>query len=152
MVAAIEQKIEGKYLEESQRKAILENDKNVCVNAGAGSGKTLTIIGKIIHIFDKKLAEPENIVVVSYNTKVAEDLRNRLEDLSEKHPNLKDKLKRISISEDKGDPKKDDYVDRRIHTFHSYCYSHLRKIKNDTKLASYLNSKEEDIKKLKYEN
>ncbi len=149
MSLAIDQKIEGKYLEESQKKAILENDKNVCVNAGAGSGKTLTIIGKIIDIFDKKLAEPENIVVISYNTKVAEDLRNRLEDLSEKHPNLKDKLKKISISKDKGDPKKDDYVDRRIHTFHSYCYSHLRKIKNETKLASYLNSKEEDIKKLK---
>ena len=74
MSLAIDQKIEGKYLEESQKKAILENDKNVCVNAGAGSGKTLTIIGKIIDIFDKKLAEPENIVVISYNTKVAEDL------------------------------------------------------------------------------
>jgi hypothetical protein len=63
MSLAIEQKIEGKYLEESQRKAILENDKNVCVNAGAGSGKTLTIIGKIIHIFDKKLAEPVNYII-----------------------------------------------------------------------------------------
>jgi len=149
MVDAIEQTIEGKELSESQKKAIRDTGENICVNAGAGSGKTLTVLGKIINIFDKKLAEPEDIVVVSYNTKVAEDLRNRLKNLSEKHHELKDKLKRISISEDKGDPKKDDYVDRRVHTFHSYCYSHLRKNKNDTKLASYLNSKEEDIKKLK---
>ena len=46
MVVAIEQKIEGKYLEESQTKAILEPGKNVLVNAGAGSGKTLLFLQK----------------------------------------------------------------------------------------------------------
>ena len=59
MVAAIEQKIEGKYLEESQKKAILESGKNILVNAGAGSGKTFTILAKILHILDQNLAKPE---------------------------------------------------------------------------------------------
>ena len=78
MVVAIEQKIEGKYLEESQKKAILENDKNVCVNAGAGSGKTLTILGKIIHILDQKLAKPEQILVMAFNRRVSIELKKEL--------------------------------------------------------------------------
>jgi len=43
MATAIEQTIEGKNLEQNQRKAILTDGKNICVNAGAGSGKTFTI-------------------------------------------------------------------------------------------------------------
>ena len=68
MSLAIDQKIEGKYLEESQKKAILENDENVCVNAGAGSGKTLTVLGKLIHILDKKLAKPNERGETKNNT------------------------------------------------------------------------------------
>jgi len=45
MSLAIDQTIEGKKLEESQKIAIQKSGKNICVNAGAGSGKTLTIIG-----------------------------------------------------------------------------------------------------------
>ena len=43
MATAIEQTIEGKNLEQNQRKAVLTDGKNICVNAGAGSGKTFTI-------------------------------------------------------------------------------------------------------------
>ena len=74
MSLAIDQKIEGKYLEESQKKAILVPGKNVCINAGAGSGKTLTILGKIIHILDQKLAKPEQILVMAFNRKVSIEL------------------------------------------------------------------------------
>ena len=56
MVDAIDQTIEGKKLEESQKEAIRAPGDNICVNAGAGSGKTLTILGKLIDILDKKLA------------------------------------------------------------------------------------------------
>ena len=98
MVAAIEQKIEGKYLEESQKKAILESGKNILVNAGAGSGKTFTILAKILHILDQNLAKPEEIIVVAYNSRVANDLRDRLENLAEIFPNLESKIKKISVS------------------------------------------------------
>ena len=152
MSLAIDQTIEGKKLEESQKIAIQKSGKNICVNAGAGSGKTLTIIGKIIHILDQKLAEPDNIVVVAYNNKVADNLRNRLKKLTEEHPNLKKKLERISISKDKGHPDNKDYTDRKVHTFHSYCLSQLKKNSSSSELASYLNSKENDILNLKKSN
>ena len=79
---AIDFGVEGKKLDESQRAAVLETGKNILVNAGAGSGKTSTILAKIINILDQNLAEPEEILVVAYNTHVAEELRDRLEKLA----------------------------------------------------------------------
>tara|TARA_B100001964_G_scaffold94218_1_gene105715 strand:- start:405 stop:716 length:312 start_codon:yes stop_codon:yes gene_type:complete len=67
--------IEGKKLSESQKKAINTTGDNICVNAGAGSGKTLTIIAKVIHLLDQEFAKPEEIVVVAYNNHVANELR-----------------------------------------------------------------------------
>ena len=82
MSLAIEQKIEGKLLEESQKKAILESGKNILVNAGAGSGKTFTILAKILHILDQNLAKPEEIIVVACNWSVANDLKDKLQKLA----------------------------------------------------------------------
>ena len=79
MSLAIEKKIEGKLLEVSQKEAILESGENILVNAGAGSGKTFTILAKILHILDQDLAKPEEIVVAAYNSSVADDLRARFE-------------------------------------------------------------------------
>ena len=63
MSLAIDQTIEGKKIEQNQRKAILTSGENICVNAGAGSGKTFTILAKIIYILDQKLAKPEEIAI-----------------------------------------------------------------------------------------
>ena len=88
MSLAIDQTIEGKKLEESQKEAIREPGDNICVNAGAGSGKTLTILGKLIDILDKKLAKPNEILVMAFNRNVAEDLQKRVAKLS---PKIRDK-------------------------------------------------------------
>ena len=65
MSFAIDNGIEKKQLESSQREAILASGKNILVNAGAGSGKTFTILAKILHILDQNLAKPEEIIVVA---------------------------------------------------------------------------------------
>ena len=128
MADAIDQKIEGKYLEESQKEAIRKPGENICINAGAGSGKTLTILGKIIHILDKKSAKPEEILVMAFNRSVAIELRKRVNALSKEFPDLSKDLEKISIM--KG-------PERKIHTFHSFCYDELIK-KNNKTLASHL--------------
>jgi superfamily I DNA/RNA helicase len=158
MATAIEQTIEGKNLEQNQRKAVLADGKNICVNAGAGSGKTFTILAKVLHLLDQQIAKPEEIVVVAYNNRVAAELRTRISKLSSSFPNLKEKLKRISISEGEKCPECNQkievalhkcesnkkYIERKIHTFHSYCYDQLKK--NETKkLAKFLNRKEKNF-------
>ena len=162
MSLAIGQKIEGKYLEESQKKAILEPGKNVLVNAGAGSGKTFTILAKILHILDQNLAKPEEIIVVAYNTNVANDLRDRLEDLAETFPNLESKIKKVSVAYGKKCPEcnkkidqalhfceeKNKYVPRQIHTFHSYCYDLLKK-NEKPQIAKHLEESERKLQELR---
>jgi len=136
MVSAIDQIIEGKKLEESQKEAILAEGKNVCVNAGAGSGKTLTILGKIIHLLDKKLAKPEEILIMAFNRKVSIELKKRVNDLAKEFPHLSKELQDISIL--KG-------PDRKIHTFHSFCFSEIVQKENKT-LANYLRTKDKNNK------
>jgi len=162
MATAIEQTIEGKNLEQNQRKAVLTDGKNICVNAGAGSGKTFTILAKVLHLLDQQIAKPEEIVVVAYNNRVAAELRTRISKLSSSFPNLKEKLKRISISEGEECPECNQkievalhrcesnkkYIERKIHTFHSYCYDQLKK--NETKkLAKFLEPKENKLIELR---
>ena len=162
MVVAIEQKIEGKYLEESQKKAILEPGKNILVNAGAGSGKTFTILAKILHILDQNLAKPEEIIVVAYNTSVANDLRDRFEKLAEVFPNLENKIKKVSVAYGKKCPEcnkkidqalhfceeKNKFIPRQIHTFHSYCYDLLKK-NEKPQIAKYLEESERKLQELR---
>ena len=44
--------INGYPLDEKQRKVVTSNQKHILVSAGAGSGKTLTIIGKIGYLIE----------------------------------------------------------------------------------------------------
>ena len=92
-ITCFEKKIEGKLLEESQKKAISASAKNICVNAGAGSGKTFTILAKVIHLLEQKLATEDEIVIVAYNTRVATELRERIFKQSKIYPNLEKQLK-----------------------------------------------------------
>ncbi len=128
MVDAIDQTIEGKKLEESQKEAIRAPGDNICVNAGAGSGKTLTILGKLIDILDKKLAKPNEILVMAFNRNVAEDLQKRVAKLGKEFPNLSKDLEKISIAEG---------TERKIHTFHSFCFNEVKK-KENKMLAEFL--------------
>tara|TARA_Y100000590_G_C15712223_1_gene1010669 strand:+ start:113 stop:2719 length:2607 start_codon:yes stop_codon:yes gene_type:complete len=165
----ISYEIEGKTLEKSQKEAILAKDKNVCVNAGAGSGKTLTILAKLIHLLHENLAAPEEIIIVAYNKKVAEELRERIFNLSKSFPDIEKELKRISISSGFDCPQCNEEItttlhycdktflhyyngtnecfDRKVHTFHSLCYDQLQKNKT-MGIAPFL--KTEDKKLFEY--
>ena len=48
-------KIQGYYLDETQMQAIISDCDSTLVVAGAGSGKTLTILGKIKYLIVRTL-------------------------------------------------------------------------------------------------
>ncbi|MBO4737117.1 MAG: UvrD-helicase domain-containing protein, partial [Bacilli bacterium] len=52
--------INGRSLDEEQRKAVLTDEKSVLVVAGAGSGKTLTICGKVEYLLKKEGVNPND--------------------------------------------------------------------------------------------
>jgi len=71
--------VEGNSLDDQQRKAIIvEEDNNLCI-AGAGSGKTTTIVGKIKYLLERYRIDPEKILLISYTRKAAESLSERVQ-------------------------------------------------------------------------
>jgi DNA helicase-4 len=71
--------IEGKELDLQQRTAIVTDEDNNIVIAGAGSGKTLTIIGKIKYIMHRYNISAEEILLISFTRKSANDLATRIQ-------------------------------------------------------------------------
>ncbi|MGV2393201.1 UNVERIFIED_CONTAM: AAA family ATPase [Campylobacter lari] len=71
-------KVNGFSLDIDQRKAILYNEQNTLVVAGAGSGKTLTICGMVKYLLEKKNIKPNEILLLSYSKKSANDLNRKL--------------------------------------------------------------------------
>ena len=69
--------IEGRKLDFQQRKAIVADEDNNLIIASAGSGKTLTIVGKIKYLLQKYNILPEEILLISFTRKSANDLKNR---------------------------------------------------------------------------
>jgi DNA helicase-4 len=70
--------IEGKKLDDQQRTALITDEYSNLIIAGAGSGKTLTIIGKVKYLIELKNVKPENILLLSFTKKTVEELNERL--------------------------------------------------------------------------
>ena len=70
--------INGKSLDIYQRKIVINNSKSLLVVAGAGSGKTLTIIGKIKYLIEKEKIDAKNILCISFTNETVNNLKNRV--------------------------------------------------------------------------
>ena len=65
-------------LTEEQARAIATDEDVTLVLAGAGTGKTAVIIGKIAHLVRNQGVEPEKILALAFNRKAAIEIRERL--------------------------------------------------------------------------
>lgn len=70
--------IDGKNLDPQQRAVVLCNEKRMLVLAGAGSGKTLTIAGKVKYLCQEKGVSPEDILLIAFTHKSAEEMTARI--------------------------------------------------------------------------
>jgi len=70
--------VDNYLLDEEQTKAILENAKYSLISAGAGSGKTLTIIGKIKYILQNSLVKPSEICCLSFTNEATNHLKQQI--------------------------------------------------------------------------
>ncbi|MDF7815723.1 UvrD-helicase domain-containing protein [Hymenobacter sp. YC55] len=70
--------IEGRSLDVQQRTAIVSDEINSLIVAGAGSGKTTTIIGKVKYVLDRYHTPADNILLISFTNKSAETLAKRI--------------------------------------------------------------------------
>lgn len=70
--------LEGKSLDSQQREAIVVDEDAVKVIAGAGSGKTFTIQGKVKYLTEKRDVDPSEILAISFSNASVDDLKERI--------------------------------------------------------------------------
>ncbi len=91
-------------LDEFQKQAVQNDYQQLLITAGPGSGKTTVLTKRIEYLISEKNIQPENFLAITFTRRAAEEMRERLGRL------LKDKANFINI-----------------HTFHSLCFSIIKK-------------------------
>ncbi len=76
-----------KDLNPEQQQAVLCTDGPIIVLAGAGSGKTRVLTYKVIYLMLEKHITPQNILMVTFTNKAAQEMKERIEKaIPENHP------------------------------------------------------------------
>lgn len=71
-------KVNGFELDKEQKQVVLSNSKNILVIAGAGSGKSMTIIGKIKYLIHQQYINNDEILCISFTNDSCNSLKNNL--------------------------------------------------------------------------
>lgn len=69
--------VESQPLTDKQIEAVLTNENNNLVLAGAGSGKTSVIVAKVLYMIKKNLLQPSQILILAFNKNAQEELAER---------------------------------------------------------------------------
>ena len=72
----VNSKINSK-LSEEQRAAVFSDSRNLLVTAGPGSGKTVVIVNRIVHLINEQNINPKNIIVITFTRAAAINMKNR---------------------------------------------------------------------------
>ncbi len=78
--AALFDTIEKYPLDEKQREAVVYDEDNNLIVAGAGTGKTTTIVGKYAYLVERLHIDPDYILLVAFTEKAAAEMRIRIGD------------------------------------------------------------------------
>lgn len=65
-------------LNPEQIESVKQTENHCLVLAGAGTGKTRVIMGKILYLIENKNINPWNIVAITFTNKVAREMRDRI--------------------------------------------------------------------------
>lgn len=72
--------VEKLPLTEKQRIACVTNDDHNLVIAGAGTGKTATLVGKAGFLVEANIAKPKNVLMLAFGNKAATEMNERIKD------------------------------------------------------------------------
>ena len=70
--------INGKKLDKDQIKAVKDDSQELLVVAGAGSGKTLTIVAKVRYLIEKCGYKKEDILCLSFTNETVKNLKEKV--------------------------------------------------------------------------
>ena len=120
-------------LNDQQSEAVVSDDKRILVLAGAGSGKTKTLLQKIIYLIEEKGISPSNILAITFTKNATNEMIDRLiisADTTGQYETLMSDKHLSKVEKDKvrfNEQKKYKWIESlTVRTFHSFCYSILR--------------------------
>jgi DNA helicase-4 len=150
--------VNGYKLDNEQEEIVLSDKKYMLVIAGAGSGKSLTIMGKINYLIDKGV-NPHEILLVSFTSETCHDLKNKIQYDIDIYTFHKLGLKILSDNDKKYTIANDEVLKNIIHHFFYVDVLNNNKLKNiiikllkkNKNYENILNSKELYILMLKIE-
>lgn len=70
--------IEGQSLDHQQRISIVKDEDHNLVIAGAGSGKTTTVAGKVTYVIERFNVNPEDILLITFTKKASDEMKYRI--------------------------------------------------------------------------
>ncbi len=71
-----------------QKEAVLDESPACLVNANVGSGKTTVLPAKVRYLCEQKRVAPKDLMVLTFTNKAANEIRERLENLTGKEEDL----------------------------------------------------------------
>lgn len=80
--------IESFPLDHQQRDCIIHDEDTMLVLAGAGTGKTSTIVGKVAFLIEKCKVNPDQILLLSFTNKSSKELEERILKVTQKDMNV----------------------------------------------------------------
>ncbi|MFO7760613.1 MAG: UvrD-helicase domain-containing protein [Desulfobia sp.] len=101
-----------------QERAVKSRSSRLLVTAGPGTGKTYTLVSRLVHLLEERKVPPEEIVAITFTNRAAGEIRERLQ------KSAGDKGRQVQVS-----------------TFHSFCLNRLGQEKDITVIAE----KERDL-------
>lgn len=120
-------------LNDRQQEAVVSDNKRLLVLAGAGSGKTKTLLQKIIYLIEEKKVQPSSILAITFTKNATNEMIDRLivsadnSGIYERIIFSKELTKREKDFERRNWQRKYKWIEGlTIRTFHSFCYSVLR--------------------------
>ncbi|MBI2423794.1 MAG: UvrD-helicase domain-containing protein [Candidatus Hydrogenedentes bacterium] len=106
---------------QAQTQAIRSQAPRICVDAGAGSGKTRVLVERMVHLIESGQAALDEIVAITFTDKAAAEMRARLR-AAFRAMAPQDDSERMSFWRDQ----ERNLENARISTIHSFCIGLLR--------------------------
>ncbi|MFW5758082.1 MAG: UvrD-helicase domain-containing protein, partial [Bacteroidota bacterium] len=122
-----------KHLNKEQKEAVISKNKRLLVLAGAGSGKTQTLLNKILYLIEIEKVSPAEILAITFTKNAANEMIDRLILSADHSGTYQNILNNKKLSSKEKNFQRLSY--RRnfrwiqkitIRTFHSFCYQLLR--------------------------
>lgn len=143
-------------LNEKQKEAVLAETKRLLVLAGAGSGKTKTLIQKLLYLLSEKATKPSSILAITFTKNATNEMVDRLIIAGDDNGDYEEFINDKFITKEQKERERRNRVQSKpwianltVKTFHSLCYKLLKNsggVSFDNQFRLLIDEQADDVK------